>query len=105
MPQRLNRDSYSNLCSEQVTGEGRRFITFSHLLPGAMCRALMGCRNIITALMHMLTLSSFDLLSSVFQDSKFVWRDDLQAELSTNRLRDDFSDVKLCFYSPAVTQR
>lgn len=48
---------------------GSSFITFSHPLPRAACRALMACRNIITALMHTLKLSSYDLISSVFQDS------------------------------------
>lgn len=66
---------YSNLCSEQVTWEGPSFISFLHLLPRAICRALTGCRNIITALMHTLKLSSFDLTSWVFQYTKCFWRD------------------------------
>lgn len=65
---------YANVCSEQVTGEGPSFISVSHLLPRAICGALMGCRNIITALMHALKLSSFDLTSSVFQGGRWLWR-------------------------------
>ncbi len=65
---------YSNLCSEQVTGVGPSFISFSHLRPWVICRALMGGRNIITAPMHTLKLSSFDLISSVFQDANCFWR-------------------------------
>lgn len=41
--------------------------------PWATRTALMGCRNVITALMHTLKLSSLDLTSSFFQDTYCFW--------------------------------
>lgn len=102
--QSVQEAPYSNLCSEQVSREEPSFISFSHPLPRAICRALMGCRNIITALMHTLKLSSFDLISSVFQDSKCFWREDLHTETFICRCWNVFSALwifELSLYSPA----
>lgn len=47
---------------------GSSFISSSHPPPRAACRALMPCRNIITALMWLtLKLSSYDLIPPVLQ--------------------------------------
>lgn len=64
---------YSNVFREQVTGEGPSFITLSHLLPTAAGRDLMGSRNIITALMHTLKLSTYNWIHSAFQDINGFW--------------------------------
>lgn len=64
---------YSNIFREQVTGEGHSFITLSHLLPKAAGRDLMGSRNIITALMHTLKLSTYSWIHSAFQDMNGFW--------------------------------
>lgn len=48
---------------------GTVFISFSHLLPKAICGVPVACRNIITALMHVLKCSSSsNFTSSALQD-------------------------------------